>query len=189
MAYRPHFAYPTPPGFVDELADYPFDYRQVGDGIPVVDTDPPVGSPIGNSFTLALDADAPFLWRALIYDYPDPYFFLAGQVAARIRDAYGNYLSSDFIPFLNLGQCYYVTQPWTGVNAATPPAGPHLCAPMSVGMGVPLVDEIYCPASGTLSIDLYLLNSSFDGTPDGIGRMIARGVKRRPKSDCGPGYR
>lgn len=179
--FRPHFAYPTPAGFHDENADYPFDCRQVGTG---------GVSPTGNySMTLALDSDAPFLWRALLWEFADPYFFLAGQVLGRIRDAFGNYLSDNFVPLLVLAQPCYMTQPWIGANAATPPTGPHLAGPLSLGMGVPLPEELYCPASSTLSIDLFLLNASYAGTPVSPGRLLARGVKRRKLSDCASEYR
>ena len=178
MAYRPHFAYATPLGMVDENADYPFDYRQAAGNIPAT------GS---YSLTLALDSDADFLWRSLLWVYPIPVFFLAGQVAARIKDPYGNYLSNDFVPLMILGGPQYTAQPWTGVNAATPPAGLELCAPFSVGMGCPLVDEIFCPRSSTLSIDLFLFNAGV--SPNAVGRMLARGVKRRKLADCASEYR
>lgn len=173
--YRPHFAYPTPSGFVDENADYPFDCRQAATAIPAQ------GS---YNLTLALDSDAPFLWRALLWAYEDAYFFLAGSVLAQIRDPYNHYLSSDFVPLLSMGQPFVTYQPWIGADAATPPTGPHYSAPLAFGMGVPLVDEIYCPASSTLTIDLFLLNAAFGGTPNAPGRMLARGVKRRRLSDC-----
>ncbi len=179
MPYRPHFAYATPPGFVDELADYPFDYRNTG-------LFSSTKSVILNG-AVALDSDAPFLWRSTIYEIGDgaPEFFLAGSVCARFKDAYGNYLMDNFVPLLILAQPYYVLQPWTGVNAATPPApGPFFCAPVSMGMGVPLVNELRCPASSTLTVDLLLLNPTFGGTSVSVGRLIARGVKRRPKGDC-----
>ena len=178
MAYRPHFAYSTPPGMTDEPALFPFDYRQTGGTIPASGL---------YSMTLAFDSDADFLWRDLLWEYPDPYFFLAGQVGARIRDPYGNYLADNFVPLMILGGPIYTLQPWQGIDAATPPVGPQFTAPLSIGMGVPLVDEIYCPASSTLAIDVIIFNASF--SPDAVGRMLAGGVKRRKLADCGSEYR
>ncbi len=180
MAWRPHFAYPTPPGFVDELADFPFDYRQSA---------PALGAGGNYNLALPLDSDAVFMWRGLEWCDPVPYFFLAGTLAARIKGPMGDYLMDNFVPLMILGQPYYVAQPWIDVDAAQPPSGPFLGAPMSLGMGVALVEEIKCPASSVLTVDLLLLNPAFDGTPQEPGRLLARGVKRRPLSECGKEYR
>jgi hypothetical protein len=180
MSYRPHFPYQTPSGFVDERAIFPFDYRQAQGA-----TELPGGSFQLNQ-TLRIDEDANFMWRGISWEYPDPYFFLAGQVAIRLRDCYGNYLSNDFIPILNYAQGYYILQPWQGDNAAAPPVGPNLVAPFSGGMGVAFADEIFCPASGILQVDILGLNSLGSAS---VGRFMARGVKRRPDSDCSTEFR
>lgn len=169
---RPHFAYPTPDGFVDERAEFPFDKRQAA---------PPNGLisaafPLLNQ-VLRLDNDADFYWRGFVWEFPDPTGFLVGQIAIRLHDSFGNYLSNDFIPIWNYGQGYYVMQPWV----CTPPGEPMLAAPFCGGMGVAFADEIFCPASSVLQVDILGLNLEICNN---IGRFLARGVKRRPAGEC-----
>lgn len=174
--YRPHFAFDTPAGYFDELAIFPFDQRNApGTG----------GGNIGTieySQILRLDNDASFLWRAIAWDYPDNYYFLDGQVAVRIQDPYSQYLSSDWVPILLLAQFAYVLQPWTP-SIGGPPVGPNYTSPIAGGMAVPLADEIFCPATSTIRLDLMALNEAgFAGS--NCGRLMAIGVKRRQASDC-----
>jgi hypothetical protein len=177
---RPHFAYPTPAGYRDQNADYPFDLRQA----PGTDGDGTLPAQGETGLILRLDSDADFLWRSLIWIYPDNYCLLAGQVGFRIKEPYGRYLSSDYVPALALGQSYFVLQPWIGANAATPPTGPTYLAPLTGGMGVVLENEIFCPASSVIRVDAISLSQPGE-TCSQIGRLIARGVKRRPESSCG----
>jgi hypothetical protein len=186
MAYRPHFAYSTPKGYVDERAEFPFDYRQAPG---FNSTSVPYLQYQGN-IPFRLDEDAEFRWRGISWEYPDPGFFYAGQIAIRLRDAYGNYLSNDFIPILNYAQGYHVMQPWddTGGSIGDPPPSPPLFfAPFAGGMGVAWSDELVCPASSVLWLDVMNLNESFEGVS--LGRFMARGVKRRPLADCAREYR
>src|ERR1035441_3040572 len=120
MAYRPHFAYKTPAGYVDERAEFPFDYRN----LPLSAT--PAYLTYRTNIPLRLDQDAEFRWRGISWEYPDPGLFYSGQIAIRLRDCYGNYLSNDFIPILNYAQGYHVMQPWndTGMPNASPPPAP-----------------------------------------------------------------
>jgi hypothetical protein len=177
---RPHFAYRTPKGYSDEPALYPFDYRNMAIG-----PDTNVTQPLYN-LILRLDADAPFHWRGIHWTDGNGQW-LAGPIALRIRDAYGNYLSSDFVPVLNLAQGYYIVQPWTG---ATPPYGPVILytSPIYGGMGVPFANELICPPSSILQIDVAALDGTIPGVITGAsaipGRFFARGVKRRPVGDC-----
>ena len=179
MSYRAHFPYRTPQGFVDEAARFPFDYRQVGNNPANYLPNYQLANQI-----LKLDEDAPFLWRSISWacpDYLQLQFFLSGSLAMRIRDPLGNYLDNDFVPLLNRAQGYYVWQPWT----QGPPTGPLWTAPSAGGMGVPFADEIYCPASSTIELDLLWVGVfGNDFTLNDIGRFLARGVKRRPLSDC-----
>jgi hypothetical protein len=184
--YRPHFAYPRKPGYVYERAEYPFDYRN-SPGFN--STSVPYLQYI-TSLILRLDEDAPFLWRGLSWEYPDPGFFYTGQIAVRLRDAYGNYLSNDFIPILNMAQGYHVMQPWNDTGGdfnEPPPSPPVFSAPFSGGMAVPFADEMFCPASSVLFIDVMNLNQAFQGCS--LGRFMARGVKVRPVGDCATEYR
>ena len=200
MPSRPHFARSTPPGFRDETARYPFDWRQIAPtAASEPDSDPPFtaasplpvsftlgGSPIANLF-LRLDLDAPFLWRGVSWECPiftQLQAFLDGNIAIRVRDPWGNYLSNDFIPILNWAQGYYVWQPWLQSGALT---GPLWVAPSAGGMGVAFADEIYCPAGSTVAIDLINLqpnNPESQLSLNNIGRLLARGVKRRPLGEC-----
>lgn len=172
MAYRPHFAYRTPDGFTDERAQYPFDYRQAPGATALA------FGKIQLNIPLRLDSDSRFMWRGISWEYPDTVFFLCGQIAIRIRDCFGNYLSSDFVPILNYAQGSYVLQPWSGVS---PPDGPFLTAPFAGGMSVAFPDEIECPPSGVIQFDILGISSLNAGN---VGRFMVRGVKRRPSGDC-----
>lgn len=186
MAHRPHFAYRTPPGYLDERAEFPFDYRNIGNGDPQTVPLPATGLVLNQ--VLRLDEDAPFLWRGISWECPiftQLQAFLDGAIAIRLRDAYGNYLSNDFVPILNYAQPYYVWQPWNQPGALT---GPLWVAPSAGGMGVPWADEMWCPPSSVLQIDILLLqpyNIASPLTLNAIGRFMARGVKRRPIAECG----
>lgn len=173
MPSRPHFAYQTPSGFVDERAQYPFDQRQASSAVDLV-----LGQKILNQ-VLRLDEDSVFMWRGISWEFPTQTGFLWGHVAMRLRDAYGNYLSNDFIPILNYAQGYFVMQPWSGVE---PPAGPTFVAPFEGGMGVAFSDELECPASSVLQVDILGLNNG--EFVSNVGRFMARGVKRRPAGAC-----
>jgi hypothetical protein len=175
MSFRPQFAYLTPEGYQDERAQFPFDQRQC----------PGLLGPGGVFYNqvLRLDDDAPFHWRGISWEDPDPYFFLAGAIAIRLRDPFGNFMSDSFVPILDYAQGYYIMQPWT----AAPPVGPSYVAPFAGGMGVPFADEIICPASSVIQIDILCLNGSVCATP--VGRFMARGVKRRPVGDCPTEFR
>ncbi len=186
MAFRPQFAFPTSDGFIDELAEYPFDQRQSP------------GAGCGN-LTLAgsvnqilrLDADADYLWRSVYWEFPAPLDFADGlnsPIAVRLRDAYGNYLSSDYIPILEYFAGYYVfVSPWSVVSNAGI-VGPSFVGPLAGGMGCALSEEIFCPASSVLQIDAIPLDDPTYATSN-IGRFLFRGVKRRPVSDCSQEYR
>jgi hypothetical protein len=183
MAYRPHFAFRTPSGMVDELAEFPFDYRQApGFGVTVL--------ALPNQI-LRIDADADFLWRALYWDGGCFANLLTGQVGYRIRDPFGNYLSSDYIPAMILGQGAYTVQPWVSqVTSSVVANGPLYNSPFSGGMAVPLVDEIFCPRGSTLALDLIWIGTPpTSSSASYLNRLLARGVKRRPISDCATEYR
>ncbi len=186
MGYRPHFAYQTPPGMVDERAEFPFDYRQVP-GFSA--TTVPYLTYAAN-IPFRIDEDAIFCWRGISWEYPDPGAFYVGQIAIRLRDCFDQYLSNDFIPILNYAQGYHVMQPWNdtgGGHNPAPPAQPTFSAPFAGGMGVPFADEIICPPSGVLMLDIMNLNQAFAACT--VGRFMARGVKRRPLADCSTEYR
>jgi hypothetical protein len=180
--YRPHFASVTPKGYHDELAEYPFDYRQLGNTAPPLDTVPANGA---YNLILKLDSDGDFIWKSLYWEYPTATLFLGGQIGIRIRDAFGNYLSSDFVPILNYAQGYYVLQPWAPPLGG-PPSPPSLVGAIAGGMGVPMIHEIFCPASSVLQIDVIPLNESGSSA---IGRLLARGCKRRAASECAGDFR
>ena len=172
---RPHFAYPVPAGFVDERAVFPFDQRNTPGSAFVG------GNTIYNQI-LQLSQDAEFRWRGISWEYPTSAGFLLGKVCVRIYRPDGHGMSDDFIPLLNLAQGSYVLQPWSGV---TPPSGPTLTAPFAGGMGVAWANEIVCPPSSVIRMDLLILGFS----QTGVGRLMARGVKRRPIGDCETSYR
>jgi hypothetical protein len=179
---RPHFAYSTPKGYTDERAIYPFDKRNVAANPPFSTITLLPGQTLLNQI-LRLDADAEFRWRGISWEYPNSVelaTFTDGPLAIRLRGPYDRYLSNDFIPLFNCAQGYYVIMsPWSG---SVPPASPQFEGPYCGGMGVAFADEIICPASSIIQIDL--LSLQINACALGIGGFMARGVKRRPVGDC-----
>lgn len=124
-AFRPQYAFRTPPGFRDETFHYIFDGT----------TNPALGASLGSSQTtrdnyLQTQNDAEFIIRAWKILSPA---LGASSLQIQVRDAFGNYLSFVFVPL----SCYLT------------PSG----APVVGFLPVSMEAELVVPASGFVAVN------------------------------------
>jgi len=122
--YRPQFPYASVPECTEEQFHYTFDSNNtsaMGNSIPA-------GGLLLN-VPLPLEPDAAFLWRGFKIRDTD--------LAVRLKDPYGNYLSMAFIPVALYGD--------TPIDSTGSEGG--FCVPWGQG--------IYCPLGGNVFVDFY----------------------------------
>lgn len=123
--YRPHFAYPTPPGCEDQPFEYDFDPSNIAEQA--------IGSN-GSIFGMLfgpLDKDAPFHWRStrIYYNGADP------ALGILFKDADGQAMSDAPINLLLYAIGAGFTRRFAG------------------GVSVPLDEEVVCPAGSVIEVN------------------------------------
>lgn len=120
------FPFPDPPeGYAWEEFEYSFDSTNT----PALATQLATGQSLLN-IPLALQSDAPFLWRGIQVYFPQQFLGL------RFRDAFGRFLSDDFVP----SSAYSSFQ---SLNGSLP------------GIGIVLVEPgLECPKGSVILLDL-----------------------------------
>jgi hypothetical protein len=172
--YRPQFAYPGSgtqnavwldrknQAWQDESAEFLFNSGQP------LSTTAGLNEGLNANQTLLLDDDADFYCRAALWFFETLPVGGIG-VAVRFRDAWGNYLSSDFV----LLECYVLGA--VIPNPASFPAPSNQYFPYVSGMGCVFEPELYCPKGSVLSMDAFNQGNAGAAGP----YVLMRGVKRR----------